>query len=191
MKNKKYTNIKKITNITMRAFVKTAGVAGAAGIIVVAPNATQAITLVAKKIKKKQPKRFSEQVKNSGYFSVQKIDDNRYAITLTPKGQSMNTKVLFEDYKIPINGAWDNKWHLLMFDIPEQYRLVRDTLRYKIESLGMVLIQNSVYVYPYDISEFVAMVHTNYPFASKHIISAEVTHLDGQNQLIQKFKSIL
>ncbi|HPD99070.1 hypothetical protein KC871_01765 [Candidatus Saccharibacteria bacterium] len=191
MKNKKYTNIKKITNITMRAFVKTAGAAGAAGIIVVAPNATQAITLVAKKLNKKQPKRFSEQVKNSGYFSVQKIDDNRYAITLTPKGQSINTKVLFEDYKIPINGAWDNKWHLLMFDIPEQYRLVRDTLRYKIESLGMVLIQNSVYVYPYDISEFVAMVHTNYPFASKHIISAEVTHLDGQNQLIQKFKSIL
>lgn len=183
-------NLRRATNTTIKSLLTVAGVAGAVGIIVIAPNSIQAIDYITNKIDKKRrkSKRINEQIKNSGYFNVKKIDDNKYAITLTTKGKMLNNLNDFYEFQITTDVKWNNKWYIIMFDIPEVHRSTRDVIRNKIESLGMVLIQNSVYVYPYDVSEFVNVTRLVFPHITKHLLSAELVKIDGDVQLKKIFK---
>ncbi len=53
---------------------------------------------------------------------------------------------------------WDKRWRMIIFDIPEKYRRTRDKLRLTLRSLGFVQLQGSVWVYPYDCEEIVALM---------------------------------
>ena len=44
----------------------------------------------------------------------------------------------------------DQKWRVLIFDIPEKLRRGRDTLRDKLKELGFYELQKSVFVFPHD-----------------------------------------
>lgn len=58
----------------------------------------------------------------------------------------------FLDELIPLrrfqNNKWDNKWRILIFDIEEKSRIIRDLLRKKLKELGFAQWQESVYVTP-------------------------------------------
>lgn len=47
----------------------------------------------------------------------------------------------------------DKKWIMLMFDIPESHRSERNLLKSIIKNSGYKLLQQSVWVTPYDVSE--------------------------------------
>lgn len=49
------------------------------------------------------------------------------------------------------NRVWDRKWRIIMFDIEETQRRARDTLRNKLKELGFGMLQESVFVTPYDV----------------------------------------
>lgn len=46
---------------------------------------------------------------------------------------------------------WDKKWRIVIFDIEEQTRSVRDKLRDKLKELGFGMWQKSVWISPHDI----------------------------------------
>lgn len=50
----------------------------------------------------------------------------------------------------------DGKWKMIIFDIPESQRPVRDYLRTKLKQLGFKRWQNSIWVTPYKIPDEVA-----------------------------------
>lgn len=45
---------------------------------------------------------------------------------------------------------WDGKWRLVIFDIGEEIRILRDSLRDKLKELGFGMLQKSIYISPYD-----------------------------------------
>lgn len=47
--------------------------------------------------------------------------------------------------------VWDGKWRIVIFDISENERVVRDSLRFKLISLGFGKLQESVYITPLDV----------------------------------------
>lgn len=57
--------------------------------------------------------------------------------------------------------VWDKKWRIVIFDIPEKERVTRDSLRFKIISLGFGKLQESVYISPLnvlgDLKEFLKL----------------------------------
>jgi len=53
---------------------------------------------------------------------------------------------------------WDGKWYIVMFDVWESRRRTRDLLRDELRGYGFIKIQNSVWVYPFDCLEFVALL---------------------------------
>ena len=179
---------KKISSPLLQVMLKTVALAGVAGVVVVAPNALQAIDMLIRQNKKHSAKRAKYYVNNSGYFTVKMIDDSRYAVTLTSTGSELAEDILFDDYTIKKLATWDGKWRVLMFDISENNRKLRDALRTTIVQKGFKLIQNSVYVYPHPLDEFVAKLHQQYPRSSKHVIRLEATYIEGQDMLIQSFK---
>lgn len=44
---------------------------------------------------------------------------------------------------------WDGIWRIVLFDIPEKYRVGRDMLRKKLTELGFLAFQKSAFVIPY------------------------------------------
>lgn len=80
-------------------------------------------------------------------------------LSLTSKG-SRYAESLLND---PVSALkrprrWDGRWRIVMFDIWEKRRHVRDRLRGLLCRIGFVKIQNSVWAYPYDCEEVIALV---------------------------------
>ena len=53
---------------------------------------------------------------------------------------------------------WDGRWHLIIFDIKEKKRNIRDKIRTDILTLGFERLQDSVWVYPYECEDVVALL---------------------------------
>ncbi len=181
--------IKSVTNPIMKGLLRTSLAAGVVGVVLVAPNSLQAFDALVKQIDKtkKRSKRFSEYARRSGYFEITECGKNQYAVKLTNKGNDAAMNLLYEDYELPSRKKWDGKWHVLTFDILEENKYLRDLISNKVTELGMMKLQNSVYVYPYSFSEFLDNLHTVYPQATKYVISMIATHIDGEKQLVNKF----
>lgn len=48
---------------------------------------------------------------------------------------------------------WDGKWRIVFYDIPEKEKNIRKMLQVKLLELGFGMIQESVYISPFDIAE--------------------------------------
>lgn len=53
---------------------------------------------------------------------------------------------------------WDSKWFLVFFDVPETERSKRDYLRKFLKQLGFYQYQKSVYMFPYDCENEIALI---------------------------------
>ncbi len=53
---------------------------------------------------------------------------------------------------------WDGRWRIVMFDIPEQRKVLRNRVRTLVRRIGFVHFQHSVWVYPYDSEELIALI---------------------------------
>lgn len=71
---------------------------------------------------------------------------------------------------------WDRKWRLLIFDIREKRKSCRDKLRLTLVNLGFIRLQNSVWVYPYDCEEYIALLKADFKIGKEllYIIADEV-----------------
>ncbi|MDD3498579.1 MAG: CRISPR-associated endonuclease Cas2 [Candidatus Moranbacteria bacterium] len=79
-------------------------------------------------------------------------------IELTEKGKKQAKKLGFDGLKIDKPKKWDKKWRVVIFDIPEKKKIVREVLRKKIQDLGFQEIQKSVFVHPYPCSDEITVV---------------------------------
>lgn len=55
---------------------------------------------------------------------------------------------------------WDGKWRLVMFDIPEKRAGVRQRVRTLVTGFGFQRLQDSVWVFPYDCEDVIALLKT-------------------------------
>ncbi|MHB8710497.1 MAG: CRISPR-associated endonuclease Cas2 [Minisyncoccota bacterium] len=82
-------------------------------------------------------------------------------VEITEKGLEMMEQIEFGEYEIPEPAFWDGKWRVLIFDINERRRRVRNQLRRLLDGAGFVRIQDSVWVYPYACDEFVSLARAH------------------------------
>jgi len=79
-------------------------------------------------------------------------------LRITPSGRKA---FAFEQAKVALGNQkkkWDGRWRMVAFDIPERRRAVRLRLRTVMREIGFVRLQDSVWVYPYDCEDFVALL---------------------------------
>lgn len=88
-------------------------------------------------------------LKNLDFAKKIKIESENY-YQITPKGEKFFDEVLME---LKNDKKWDNKWRLVMFNIPEKDRAVRDKLRRALDNLGMGILQASVWISSKDIKD--------------------------------------
>lgn len=74
-------------------------------------------------------------------------------LTLTDGGRNKVLKHNPYAFKITKPEKWDGKWRVMVFDIPEVRREVRDALRGHLRQMGFYELQKSVFVHPYPCSD--------------------------------------
>lgn len=98
-------------------------------------------------------KKFSKllyQLKERNYIQAKNVK-GKQAISLSKKGISKALRAGFsaQDRK----RRKDDKWIMVIFDVPQNHPKARSLLRSILQNLGYKLFQQSVWVTPYDVSE--------------------------------------
>lgn len=81
-----------------------------------------------------------QRLREGGFIEF--IGDEKLMLKLTDKGRE---KAILAQLQSPA-GKWDGKWRIVIFDIPEKRRSVRDLLRHNLKSWGFTPWQQSVWV---------------------------------------------
>lgn len=76
--------------------------------------------------------------------------DGSLTITLTENGKRKALTYKIDKMKIKKAQKWDKKWRIVLFDIPEKKKKVREALRYHLKNLDFFEYQKSVFVHSYD-----------------------------------------
>jgi len=113
----------------------------------------------------KQKKLYSRATKNlvqKGYLSF-KNKRNEVEVEITNRGEKLAGLILLEGIGLKNKlKEWDNKWRIVIFDIPEKKKKIRDLIRFHLKRLGFLQIQGSVWIYPYPCEEIVTIIKSNF-----------------------------
>jgi CRISPR-associated endonuclease Cas2 len=75
----------------------------------------------------------------------------------------------------------------LIFDIPEKRRAVRDQLRQTLNNIGFIKLQNSVWVYPYECSELISLLKSDFKIG-KDVLYLTVTEIENDEFLRKHYQ---
>lgn len=145
--------------------LRSLAVAGVVSVALVAPKMTRLLKELDRPAKNRAQlyRRITQglnRLEQSGLVTV----SGEYAkrrVKITKRGLEMLEQIEFGEYTIPEPAFWDGKWRVLIFDINERRRRVRDQLRRLLQGQGFVRIQDSVWVYPYPCDEFISLVRAH------------------------------
>ena len=105
-------------------------------------------------------KRRYDGFKNLEYRGLIKNKGNDKFI-FTKNGQEWLGTSLKRYFKYKNGGKWDKKWRIVIFDIPQEMHGERGKFRRKLKSLGLVMLQRSVFIFPYSCEEEIGDIASN------------------------------
>ncbi len=82
-------------------------------------------------------------------LAFEKQNDGKEKVYLTLTGKTRVLRYRLNNLIIKMPRRWDKKWRIVLFDIPEEKREIRDALRQKLKNLGFLEFQKSVFIFPY------------------------------------------
>jgi len=120
---------------------------------------------------------------------IEKLFDTKgiKLIRLTPKGivKALQYKFDFSKDKAP---RWDKKWRIVIFDVEENCKRDRTTLRNILLNWGFERLQKSVYIFPHDCLPEINLAMEALSL-SNEIKYIEAARIISDQELILKFKS--
>jgi len=178
----------KIQKVVLTSVYLTAGL----GLVLMAPNAARLLKYVEKYIgpKPRLNRRISQAInrlQERGLVERTQTDKG-IALRLTRKGAHLATSLEEEEKRFEKRKPrkWDEKWRIVIFDIWERRRAVRDRLRTLLKRNGFVKIQNSVWVHPYDCEELLVFLRTNLRLG-KSIVYIVAEEIENDSMLRKHF----
>ena len=98
-------------------------------------------------------------LKKQGYIKVKSLEP-KTGIVLTSKGMEKVLKIAVKQTEK--KKRKDGKWIMVIFDIPEKLRKMRDLFREILFTLDFKLFQKSIWVCPYDVLEEIQKIVQKY-----------------------------
>lgn len=115
-------------------------------------------------------------LKNRGMINVS-YSGKQLHISLTPEGKRLAGRYQIDDLNIIKTKKWDQKWRILIFDIPDKHKIKREALRGKLKELGLFQLQKSVWVCPYHFDKEIEILRRFFAFSKeemKIIIASDI-----------------
>lgn len=96
-----------------------------------------------------------------GLITFEERGGKRYA-RITEAGEQLLALESMKESSSQKPKRWDGRWRVVLFDIPERRRGVRNQLRKFMQEFGFVRLQDSVWIYPYDCEDIIALAKANF-----------------------------
>lgn len=142
-----------------KAVLAAVGVAGVLAVATVAPNTLQLLGMFGMNRRfKYQTQSVLSRLAAKGHVRFfEERGKKRVEITLAgQRALDLETQTAAVRARRP--KRWDKRWRLVMFDIPERRKRDRDHLRRMMVDAGFLCFQDSVWVFPYDCEDLVALL---------------------------------
>ena len=112
--------------------------------------------------------------------------DGTTTFILSENGKQKALRFNIDQIEIKKPAKWDGKWRIVMFDIPEKLKRLRDSLRLHFQEIGLIELQKSVLVFPYPCSKEIEFILEFYN-ARKYVRFLLVERIDNELHLQKKF----
>ena len=176
-----------------RGMIKTTilqivAIGGIITLAVAAPNVTKLIS-------RRALKRLFERPPSTRAVAVSKLISQgclvredvhgKNVLRITDKGRSYLAREE-RKYMLGTPPRWDHKWRVIIFDIKEKYRATRTRIRQELRAVGFVMLQGSVWVYPYPCEDFVALLKAD-ARVGKAVLYMVVEEIENDKWLREHF----
>lgn len=113
--------------------------------------------------------------------------DGTLTLVLSKEGKQTALTYDLENLEIKKPDHWDGKWRMVMFDVPETLKRVRESLRMHFKGMGFYEFQKSVFAHPYPCAGEIEYIVEFYN-ARRHIRFVVATEIDNAVELKRHFK---
>lgn len=141
------------------------------------------------KINKKALYGAIKRLKTSKLAGGKDNQDGSTTLELTDNGKKKALTYNIENITLPHPTKWDEKWRIVLFDVPEKFKNARDALALTLKKAGFYRIQKSVFVYPFPCQnelDFIIEFWNVRPFA-RFIIADSI---DNELEIMEHFKLV-
>lgn len=167
-----------------RAILSAVEAAGVLTLAAVAPN----VTVLLKSFGYDPGRRYKEVIKRSREGLLQKgmlvYKDGH--LSLTEKGKLKLIALHVDDEKLKKNKKWDYRWRVLIFDIPEEKKSLRNKIRQTLINIGFFRLQDSVWLYPYECEDLIVLLKADFRIG-KDLLYLVVESIENDEQLRRVF----
>jgi DNA-binding transcriptional regulator PaaX len=169
-----------------KTILQTIAAAGVLGVALLAPNAVKIINPLINKSGLRNKKR-SINISRSRMINKGLIEYSKNGfLSLTPLGIKVLERMRVKDFQITKPKKWDGKWRVLIFDIKENHKNIRDKIRLTLNRIGFIKLQNSVWVYPYDCEDYITLLKTDYKMG-KEVLYIIADKIENEKPLLKHF----
>ncbi len=158
--------------------------AGLLSVALVAPNVISTMKKLGLLSNKRQSEIVSSSVGRLVKKGLLKFNGRYYELTI--EGERKLRQFELVDYKLSPPKKWDKKWRVVIFDIPEKKKRIREQIRNMFITIGFQRLQDSVWVYPYDCEDVVGLLKADFGVGGD-ILYMIVDEIEGDVRLLQKF----
>ena len=169
---------------------------GLVSVAILAPNALQLLkgfgVLEGKKKKYRNGAQLRyninatiSRLEKEGCLTVEENEDGTW-VRLTKKGQKRLASYQASGISKQNPRIWDGKWRVIIFDVAEDKRAIRDKLRRELRNYGFVRLQQSVWVVPFDCEDFISILKTDQKLWSE-VLYIVADKIEGERHLRKTF----
>lgn len=110
-----------------------------------------------------------------------------HVVKITKNGLTRALQYKLDEMRIKRRKSWDNKWRIVIFDIEEKKKKLRDEFRKRLKQLGFYSLQESVYVHAFpcfDEVEFLRQIY-EVPINVTYILGEKIESQENLEKFFQ------
>jgi len=170
------------------------GVAGILAVTAVVPNAFGALRMFGfgrGKYNEKYITNTLYRMRVDGLITFEE-GGGKKLVRLTNKGKErlLADGDMFQKEK-KMRKKWDRKWRIVIFDIPERNRYIREKIRKDLINYGFMRLQDSVWIYPHDCEEFIVLLKADARIGKNllYIVASAVEYDKNVKRMFPKMRT--
>ena len=167
-----------------KLILESVKLAGILSISLVAPNVIKAMDKLGLISNKRQGEIVSSLASRLAKKGLLEFNGKYYE--LTESGERRLRQVSLRGYKLPRQKRWDKKWRVIIFDIPEKKKNTRELMRKFFRTAGLIRLQDSVWVYPYDCEDIIGLLKADFG-VGKNTLYLIVDEIENDKYLREEF----
>ena len=144
------------------------------------------ITDEFKGVKRSNVKRAIKNLYQNAIIEEVKNLDGTIKIMLTKAGKRWAELSSLDELIIKRPKDWDGNWRIVIFDIPERLKKVRDSLHMHLRNLGFIELQKSVFIYPFPCLKEIGYIIKFYNI-QKFVRILTANSIDDEEELMKRF----